>query len=198
MKKHKQENISDWMDEAKAIAKAERELGIEKWVILSIEYQTKDYRRVVLFQYDLPREIYEKYRWVVRWRQARCQCSHPRETVQLYHSYYDKKTGLRTDFNSCLSRLAASKAQITIAKNREQKYFSWQKQNNLFFDEATDEQLVKFREKLKKKEENYNLLYRNIQKAVEEHLPHKESTNQDVKFSLTPNEHPALLHHSYV
>lgn len=52
MKKHKQEDMSNWMEEAKAIAKAERELGIEKWVILSIEYQTKDYRRVVLFQYD--------------------------------------------------------------------------------------------------------------------------------------------------
>lgn len=173
MKKLKQENISNWMEEAKAIAKAERELGIEKWVILSIEYQTKDYRRVVLFQYDLPRELYEKHRWVVRWRQARCQCSHPRDTIQLYHSYYDKRTGLRTDFNSCLTRLAASKAQITIAKNREQKYLSWQKQNNLFFDENTDEELVKFREKLKTKEENYNLLYQNIQKAVEEHLYYK-------------------------
>lgn len=172
MKKHKQEDMSDWMEGAKAIAKAERELGIEKWVILSIEYQTKDDRRVVLYQYDLPRELYEKYRWVVRWRQARCQCLHPRETVQLYHSYYDKKTGLRTDFNSCLSRLTASKAQITIAKKREQKYLSWQKQNNLFFDEHTDEELVKFRAKLKKKEENYNLLYQNIQKAVEEHLSH--------------------------
>ncbi len=169
MKKQKQEDMSDWMEEAKAIAKAERELGIEKWVVLSIEYQTKDYRCVVLYRYDLPRELYEKYRWVVRWRQARCQCLHPRETVQLYHSYYDKRTGLRTDFNSCLSSLAASKAQITIAKKREQEYLVWQRQNNLFFDENTDEELVKFREKLKKKEENYNLLYRNIQKAVEEH-----------------------------
>lgn len=173
MKKNKQEDMSGWMEEAKAIAKAERELGIEKWVILSIEYQTKDYRRVVLYQYDLPRELYEKYRWVVRWRQARCQCLHPRETIQLYHSYYDRKTGLRTDFNSCLSSLAASKAQITIAKKREQEYLSWQKQNNLFFDENTDDELVKFRAKLKKKEKNYNLLYENIQKAVEEHLSHK-------------------------
>ncbi|HCO68476.1 MAG TPA: hypothetical protein DIT04_12065, partial [Dysgonomonas sp.] len=168
MKKHKQENMNNWMEEAKAIAKAERELGIEKWVIISIEYQTKDYCRVVLFQYDLPRELYEKYRWVVRWRQARCQCSHPRDTIQLYHSYYDKRTRLRTDFNSCLTRLAASKAQITIAKNREQKYLIWQKQNNLFFDENTGEELVKFREKLKTKEKNNNLLYKKIQKAVEE------------------------------
>lgn len=192
MKKHKQEDMSNWMEEAKAIAKAERELGIEKWVILSIEYQTKDYRRIVLFQYDLPRELYEKYRWVVRWRQARCQCAHPRDTIQLYHSYYDKRTGLRIGFNSCLTRLAASKAQMTIAKKREQKYLSWQKQNNLFFDENTDEELVKFRVKLKKKEENYNLIYQNIQKAVEEHLSCRNSTRQDVALCIQKNEPPAF------
>jgi hypothetical protein len=166
MKKHKREDLGDWMEEAKALAKAEKELGVEKWVILSIEYQSKDCRRAVLYQYNLPREMYEKYRWVVRWRQARCQCLFPRETVRIYHSYYDKKTGLRTDFNSCLSKLATSKAQITIAGKREQEYLSWQRQNNLFFDENTDEELVRSREKLKKKEENYDQLYRNIQDAL--------------------------------
>ncbi|MDR1225150.1 MAG: hypothetical protein LBL07_20065, partial [Tannerella sp.] len=151
----------------------------EKWVILSIEYKTKDYRRVVLHQYDLPRDIYEKYRWVVRWRQARCQCLHPRETVLLYHSYYDKRSGAGTDFNSCLSKLAASKAQITIAKKREQEYLAWQRQNNLFFDEATDDGLVKFREKLKRKEENYHQLYRNIQNAAREHIANTNNTKPD-------------------
>jgi hypothetical protein len=181
MKKQKQEDMGDWMEKAKALAKAEKELGIEKWVILSIEYQTKDYRRVVLHQYDFPRNIYEKYRWVVRWRQARCQCLHPRETVLLYHSCYDKRSGTGTGFNSDLSKLAASKAQITIAKKREQEYLAWQRQNNLFFDEATDDDLMKFREKLKKKEENYDQLYRNIQNAVREHISHTNSTKPDIQ-----------------
>jgi hypothetical protein len=173
MKKHKQEDASDWMEEAKEFAKAERELQIEHWVVISIECQSKDYARVVLFRYDLSRDIYEKYRWVIRWRRAKCQCLYPRESIRIYHSYYDKRTGLRTDFNSCLSRLASSKAQITIAKRKEQEYLLYQKQNNLFFDENTDEDLVKFREKLKKKEENYNLLYLNIQNAVREHNAQK-------------------------
>ena len=128
---------------------------------------------MVLFKYDLPRDIYEKYRWVIIWRQARFQCLYPRETIMIYHSYYDKRTGLRTDFNSCLSRLAASKAQITIARRREQQYVSYQKQNNLFFDEHTDNELIKFREKLHKKESNYNLLYANIQQTVENHILNK-------------------------
>jgi hypothetical protein len=65
--------------------------------------------------------------------------------------------------------LAASKGQITIAKRKEQEYLSYQKQNNLFFDENTDEDQNKFRYKLKKKEENNNLLYQNIWNAVETH-----------------------------
>lgn len=185
MKKHKQEDVSDWMEEARELAKAEKELQIEKWVIISIEYQSKDCRRVVLFRYDLPRELYEKYRWVIRWRQSKYQCLYPREYIQVYHSYYDKRTGLKTDFNSCLSRLASSKAQITIAKRKEQEYLSYQKQNNLFFDENTDEDLVKFRKKLKKKEENYNLLYLNIQNAVREHNAHKCLIRSDAQSYLT-------------
>lgn len=49
MKKHKQEDVSDWMDEARELAKAERELKIEKWVVISIEYRNKDCQRTVLF-----------------------------------------------------------------------------------------------------------------------------------------------------
>ena len=165
--KHKQEDISDWFEQAKELAKAERELQIVHWVIISIEYKTKDDKQVVLFKYDLPRDVYERHRWVIIWRQARFQCKYPRESIFTYHSYYDKRSGLRTDFNSCLSKLAASKAQITIAKRKVQEYLTYQKQNNLFFDESTDKDLIKFRNKLKKKEENYHLLYQNIQNAVE-------------------------------
>ena len=166
---HKQEDISDWFEQAKELAKAERELQIVHWVIISIEYKTKKDQRVVLFQYDLPRDVYERHRWVIIWRQARFQCKYPRESIIIYHSYYDKRTGLRTDFNSCLSKLAASKAKITIAMRKEQEYLSFQKQNNLFFDENTDEDLIKFRDKLKKKKENYDLLFQNIRNAVEAH-----------------------------
>jgi hypothetical protein len=175
MKKHKQEDVSDWMEEARELAKAERELQIDKWVIISIECRKKGGERIVLHRYDLPRDLHEKYGWVIRWRQARCQCLYPRESIELYHSYYDKRTGMKTGFNSCLSRLAASKAQITIAKKREQEYLRFQKQDNLFFDENTDEDLVKFREKLKKKEENYNLLYQSIRHAAERHISGQEN-----------------------
>lgn len=133
---------------------------------ISIEYRTKELERVVLFRYDLPREIYERYRWVVRWRHARLQCRYPKEDVQTYFSYYDKRTGLSTDFGSALSRLSAAKAQITIAKRREQEYIEYQQQNNLFFNESEDEKLATFRRKLQEKIEKYTELETEIRIKV--------------------------------
>lgn len=153
-----QERMDDWWEYARELAKAERELKIEQWVFISIEYKDADGHTHRLHSYDLPRELYEKYRWVVRWREARLQCLHPRETVSTYYSYYDKRTGLKTGFNSCLSKLAATKAQITLAERKEKAYLDYQKQNNLFFDEQTDEELIKFQTKLRTKKENYAAL----------------------------------------
>ena len=52
------------------------------------------------------------------------------------------------DFGSALSRLSAAKAQITIARRKEQEYLEYPRQNNLLFNEAEDETLAKFRYKL--------------------------------------------------
>lgn len=153
-----QERIDDWWEYARELAKAERELKIEQWVFISIEYKDADGHTHRLHSYDLPRELHEKYRWVVRWREARLQCLYPRETISGYYCYYDKRTGLKTGFNSCLSKLAAAKAQITIAERKEKDYLDYQRQNNLFFDEQTDEELIKFRIKLRTKKENYAAL----------------------------------------
>lgn len=153
-----QERMDDWWEYARELAKAERELKIEQWVFISIEYKDADGHTHRLHSYDLPRELHEKYRWVVRWREARLQCLYPRETISGYYCYYDKRTGLKTGFNSCLSKLAAAKAQITIAERKEKDYLDYQRQNNLFFDEQTDEELIKFRIKLRTKKENYAAL----------------------------------------
>lgn len=161
-----QERIDDWWEYARELAKAERELKIQQWVFISIEYKDADGHAHRLHSYDLPRELHEKYRWVVRWREARLQCLHPRETVCCYYCYYDKRTGLKTGFNSCLSKLAAAKAQITIAERKEKEYLDYQRQNNLFFDEQTDEELIKFRQKLQAKKENYAVLENKIRSAV--------------------------------
>ena len=120
-----QEGIDSWWKYVRELAKAERGLKIEKWVYISIEYRTKERERIVLFHYDLPRDVYERYRWVVGWRHARLLCQYPKENVRTYFSYYDKRTGLSTDFGSALSRLSAMKAQITIARRKKQEYLEY-------------------------------------------------------------------------
>lgn len=164
-----QERIDDWWEYAKDLARAERELQIERWVYISIEYKDEAGRRCRLHSYDLPRELHERYRWIIRWREAKLQCQYPRENINTYYSYYDKRTGLRTDFNSCLMKLAAAKAQITRAERKEAEYLAEQRQNNLFFDERTDDQLIQFRQKLRTKKENCHLLAERIRTAVAAH-----------------------------
>ena len=162
-----QENMGNWMEYAREYAKAQREMGIEKWVCITIEYRTMERERVILFRYDLPRDIYERRQWVVRWRHARLLCQYPKENVQTYFSYYDRRTGLGMDFGSALSRLSAAKAQITIAVRKEQEYVEYQRQNNLFFNENDDEQLAKFRRKLQTKIEKYAELEREVVLSVQ-------------------------------
>ena len=71
------------------------------------------------------------------------------------------------DFGSALSRLSAAKAQITIARRKEQEYLEYQRQNNLFFDESEDETLAKFRRKLQFKIEKYTELEREVILSVQ-------------------------------
>ena len=155
------------LEYARELARAERELRIERWVFISIECKDDAGNPVRLHSYDLPRELHERYRWVVRWREARLQCLYPKRQINTYYSYYDKRTGLRTDFNSALSRLSAAKAQISIAERKEREYLQYQRTNNLFFDESMDEQLVRFREKLRMKKEKYTALEHKIRSEVE-------------------------------
>lgn len=95
------------------------------------------------------------------------ECLHPKENIHPYFSYYDKRTGLSTGFDSALSKLSAIKAQISIAERKEKEYIEYQRANNLFFDELTDGQLLRFREKLRMKKEKHAALKQQIRSEVE-------------------------------
>ena len=71
------------------------------------------------------------------------------------------------DFGSVLSRLSAAKAQITIARRKEREYLEYQRQNNMFFNEAEDETLAKFRRKLQSKIEKYAELEKEVMLSVQ-------------------------------
>ena len=146
--------MEEWMQYARDMAKAEKELEIELWVIISFYRTTEQGGKVLLFRYDLPRKVADKYDWVVRWRRARLTCQYPKGNVTHTYCLYDRHSGEDYSFGSCLSSLAAAKAQVTRMERRIREYTAWQKQNNLFFDEQTDEMLQKAVAKLKIKKEN--------------------------------------------
>ena len=145
--------MEEWMQYARDMAKAEKELEIELWVIISFYRTTEQGGKVLLFRYDLPRKVADKYDWVVRWRRARLTCQYPKGNVTHTYCLYDRHSGEDYSFGSCLFSLAAAKAQVTRMERRIREYTTWQKQNNLFFDEQTDEMLQKAVAKLKIKKE---------------------------------------------
>ncbi|GAE84883.1 hypothetical protein [Bacteroides reticulotermitis] len=161
--------MEDWMKYARDMAKAEKELDIEMWVIISFYRRTVEKENILIFRYDLPKRLADKYCWVIGWRKARLICRYPRGNVYHTYSLYDKHSGEDYSFGSDLSRLAAAKAQVTKMQRSIQDYVKVQKQGNLFFDEDKDEMLLKARNKLKIKEKNVQQAENRLHEKVESH-----------------------------
>lgn len=147
----KQENMSDWFQMAKYYAKAEKELKVQHWVFISIERTDGNCNCVRLFSYDLPREVYERRRWVIEWRRSKFVCQYPKGNVRCFFSYYDKRLGKDIRLNEDLRRLISAKAQVTKIQRKINEYVAYNRAHNLFFDESTDMDLRKAREKLRMK-----------------------------------------------
>ena len=161
----KQESVAGWHELAKAYARAERELEIKPY--FRVEFRKKKTQELV-FSYDLPRDMYWEKQWVVRWRLAKLICQYPREDITQYIIPYDKSSGLKVGFGSCLSKLAAIKAHITMLENERKDYIASQ-QGQLFFDESTDAHLLRIAEKMQSQKENYIQLEAQIKGMVECH-----------------------------
>lgn len=162
----KQESMDDWFQMAKDLAKAERELKIEQWVEVTIYYGYAE-KQVSLYHYNLPREMYFRYQWVIRWRVAKFQCQYPKQTVSTSLYFYDKRSGESMEVGSCLSKLISAKAQVTKADRIMRDYIEYNRQHNLFFDEENDEELIKFKEKLERKKANVAECEKRLELLVE-------------------------------
>lgn len=117
---------------AKDMAKAEKELEIQQWIIISFYRTTERGDKVTFFRYDLPRQIADRYSWVIQWRRAKLVCQYPKGNISHSYSLYDKRSGEDYSFGSCLSSLAVAKAQVAKRERMIREYIGWQKQNNLF------------------------------------------------------------------
>ncbi len=161
-----QKKMDDWMQYAKDLARAERELGIEHWVYITFEIRHKDGSREVLHKIDIPRDMLDRWRWLIEWRKAKLVCKYPRKTVMVYHCFCDKRTGLQTGFDFILGKVSAAKAQITKVERSITRYIDYKKHNDLFFNIDTDEYLLKAYSKLEQKKANYQKMYDMLQEEV--------------------------------
>lgn len=149
-----QEQMDDFVQMARYYAEAEKQLKVQHWVFISFERKDDNGNTVRIFSYDLPREVYERRRWVIDWRNARLVCKYPKGNVRTCFSYYDKRLGNDYKLNDDLRKLISAKAQVTKVQRRIAEYIEHNKANNLFFDESSDIDLIKVREKLAIKELN--------------------------------------------
>jgi len=170
-----QEVMEDWMQYAKDLAKAERELKIEHWVYISFEIRNSDRSREVLHVIDIPRSMLDRWRWLINWRKAKLVCKHPRKNIDVLFCYYDKRTGLHTGFDFILGKVASAKAQITKVERSIARYIEYNKRNNLFFNLEADEQLQKAYSKLEQKKENYQKLHTMLQEEVRKHKENSDN-----------------------
>ncbi len=137
---------TDYLQFAKAQAKAERELEVERWVRISIERNIGS-ERVPLHTYELPVAMLERWSWVINWRVARYTCEQPKAPVSTCYCYEYRYKGRRVGWQEDINRLVAAKAKHTKRLRAVEEYIASQ-QGNLFFDPATDEQLQKAQAKL--------------------------------------------------
>lgn len=164
-----QERLDDWYDYAKELAKAERELKVDHWVFISFETRNSDGTTERLHHIDIPRQMLEKWLWLIEWRRAKLICRFPRKHIMACYSYYDKHSGQETGINTLLNKVIAAKAQITRTKKIIDLYVNDMVQNNMFFCPDTDERLLKAKAKLELKQQKYNDLYSLLQEKTEEH-----------------------------
>lgn len=169
MAKSKQESCGDLYELARDYARAEAELGVQHWVFIEFTKDAGDGSSERIFSYDLPREVYERRRWVVRWREAALVCRFPRANVSRFCSYYDRRLGNDVRLTDDLRRLVAAKAQVTKARRKMEEYVAWNRANNLFFDENTDEELARFREKLARKVSGVEAAEERMKRKIEEY-----------------------------
>lgn len=141
---------TSYLQYAKAKAKAEAELEVERWVHISIERDNGTHR-TVLHTYELPVAMMERWSWVINWRKARYTCEQPKAPIRTCYCYEYRYKGERVGWQEDINTLVAAKAKYTKRLRALEAYVASQ-QGNMFFDPASDENLLKAQAKLKQAE----------------------------------------------
>lgn len=154
----------DYMQFAKDLAKAEKELSITQWVNISIERMHNN-EHIKLYNYQIPRSMLDRWEWVIRWRRSKYQCMYPKDNVSSYMSFFDKKTGLDYGIGSFLGTITSAKAQITKYERLINNYIL-SKKDDLFFNENSGPNLLKAKATLQTKMDHLDILMDKLKEKI--------------------------------
>lgn len=129
-------------------------MEVEKWVEYTIEVHPNEpdgqpdyHTRIFLHRINFRRDLLDKYRWYTRYLHALYQVRYPRQQVDAYWVFYDKKTGLDL-LSMPLVKLSSAKRMITKIQNAI-KALREESKGNLFADNYTkDPVYIRLLEKL--------------------------------------------------
>lgn len=157
---------------AKKIAKQEKQQPVERWVTIEFRLRnSKDRSFRLLHTIKLPCYMLERWHWVILWREAKLICQYPFKSEYVETTYcYHRKTMTDNDFQTVLNRLSATKAQVTIVERRIEKYVKERTANDMFFNPATDERLIKEYAKLKQKKQNVEERQQEVNQLTEKYM----------------------------
>lgn len=146
--------VKDYFEQQRAEEQVEKELNVNRWVIISIGYRSRDYKTpdVLLYKYNIPVYLKEKYSWVIRWRAAKLQCQYPKEDICTWYTNYDKRTSLKLEHDSLYTKVIRWKGLVTRAKNIIKEYEE-ERLKTLFHDFQNDPIWLDAQTKLKQRED---------------------------------------------
>lgn len=159
--------MKDYFEQQKAEEQLEKELNVNRWVVISIGYRSRDHKTAdtLLYKFDIPLYMSKKYDYVIRWRAAKIQCQHPKEYICTSYTHYDKSTSLRLDHDSLYTKVIRWKGLVTRAKNTIKKYEE-ERLKTLFHDFETDPIWLDAQTKLKQREDRLTELQTMLDKAL--------------------------------
>lgn len=139
--------ISSFFKYGSAYDMAMKDLKAEHWVVIALRTKINGESKL-LYKYDIPVKMRERWDWVIEWRRSKLNCIYPKSGVRAYYSfYYRVENEEMKEYNDCINSLIALKAKITLQENNIKKYLEAHK-NELFFDPENDEQLIRIKKRL--------------------------------------------------
>lgn len=156
-----------------------KESDIEQWMVICIDIapnypdgRTNHSAAKTVHRYDIPRRMYDKWKWVFNWRLAWYQCQYPRNYVSKSYSFYDKKTGLEMGYGKALTKLISMKGQVTRNRNKLERARKIHNQKyGLFNDFESSEEYKKLMGKISHYESEVSKYSEEVEKLKNESTP---------------------------